>query len=77
VVTGDGAGVTATIERVASLGWLSRVSLRLPGGDTLVAHVPQEDLHGAGEGEQVQVDLRNPKAFAAPDREGADEEALA
>jgi hypothetical protein len=42
------------------------VSLRLPGGETLVAHVPKEDLHGAGEGDEVQVDLRNPKAFFAP-----------
>jgi hypothetical protein len=29
--------------------------------------VPKEDLHGAGEGDQVQVDLRNPKAFLAPE----------
>ncbi len=53
------------IERIASLGWLARVTLRLPGGETLVAHVPNEDLHGAGEGDEVQVDLRNPKAFFA------------
>jgi len=31
--------------------------------------VPNEDLHGAGEGDQVQVDLRNPKAFFAPEHE--------
>ena len=67
VVTQQNGGVFATVERVASLGWLARVSLRLPGGETLVAHVPKEDLHGAGEGDQVQVDLRNPKAFLAPE----------
>jgi ABC-type sulfate/molybdate transport systems ATPase subunit len=33
VVTEQDGGVPATIERVASLGWLARVSLRLPGGD--------------------------------------------
>jgi sulfate transport system ATP-binding protein len=67
VVTQQNGGVPATIERIASLGWLARVSLRLPGGETLVAHVPKEDLHGAGEGDQVEVDLRNPKAFLAPE----------
>ena len=66
MVNRDGGDVTAVVERVASLGWLARVSLRLPGGETLVAHVPKEDLHGAGEGDEVQVDLRNPKAFFAP-----------
>ena len=69
VVSRDEGAVTAVIERVASLGWLARVSLRLPGGETLVAHVPNEDLHGAGEGDEVQVDLRNPKAFFAPEHE--------
>jgi sulfate transport system ATP-binding protein len=67
IVTEQNGGVPATIERLASLGWLARVSLRLPGGETLVAHVPKEDLHGAGEGDRVEVDLRNPKAFLAPE----------
>jgi sulfate/thiosulfate transport system ATP-binding protein len=70
VVTGDDGGTLAVIERVSSLGWLSRVSLRLPGGETLVAHVPNDDLHGATEGTSVRVDLRNPKAFMAPERDG-------
>jgi sulfate/thiosulfate transport system ATP-binding protein len=59
----DEGDVAAVIERVASLGWLSRVTLKLPGGVTLVAHVPNDDLHGAGEGDPIQIDLRNPKAF--------------
>jgi len=67
VVVTERDGVAARIERVASLGWLSRVSLRLPSGQTLVAHVPREDLHGADEGDEVRVDLRNPKAFLAPE----------
>jgi sulfate/thiosulfate transport system ATP-binding protein len=68
VVTGDDGGTVAVIERIASLGWLCRVSLRLPGGETLVAHIPNDDLHGATEGSTVRVDLRNPKAFMAPER---------
>jgi sulfate transport system ATP-binding protein len=59
----DEGDVNAVIERVASLGWLSRVTLKLPGGVTLVAHVPNDDLHGAAEGDEIQIDLRNPKAF--------------
>jgi sulfate/thiosulfate transport system ATP-binding protein len=68
VVTDDDGGTVAVIERVSSLGWLSRVSLRLPGGETLVAHIPNDDLHGAAEGSAVRVDLRNPKAFMASER---------
>jgi sulfate transport system ATP-binding protein len=71
VVTDDGGGTVAVIERISSLGWLSRVSLRLPGGETLVAHIPNDDLHGATEGSSVRVDLRNPKAFMAAERRDA------
>jgi sulfate/thiosulfate transport system ATP-binding protein len=57
------ADITATIDRIASLGWLARVSLRLADGHTLVAHVPQDELEGAREGDSVTLDLRNPRAF--------------
>jgi len=62
VASGDG-DVAAVVERVASLGWLSRVSLKLPWGETLIAHVPNDDLVGVVEGDTIHVDLRNPKAF--------------
>jgi sulfate transport system ATP-binding protein len=65
-VSDHGGDITAVVERIASLGWLSRVSLRLPSGENLVAHVPNDELHGATEGDQVWVDLRNAKAFARP-----------
>jgi ABC-type sulfate/molybdate transport systems ATPase subunit len=53
------------VERISSLGWLARLTIRLDGegNHTLVAHVPQSDLAGAREGDLVSVDLRNPKAF--------------
>ena len=54
---------TGTIERIATLGWLARLSIRLAGGETLVAHVPQEELGDASEGDEVWIDLRSPKAF--------------
>src|SRR2546427_5545996 len=34
--------ISAVVERIASLGWLSRVSLRLSSGENLVAHVPND-----------------------------------
>ena len=68
-VAGEDGDVKAVIERVASLGWLSRLTLRLESGEVLVAHVPNEDLHGATEGDRIAVDLRNPKAFLAPEHE--------
>ena len=48
------------------LGWLSQLTLHLANGETIVAHVPNEDIDGVTEGDTVWVDLRNPKAFARP-----------
>jgi sulfate transport system ATP-binding protein len=66
-VADEEADVHAVIERLASLGWLTRITLRLDSGQTLVAHVPNEELQGASEGDRIGVDLRNPKAFLAPE----------
>jgi sulfate transport system ATP-binding protein len=63
----DGA-VYATIVRISSLGWLARLTLQLPDDHTLIAHVPQEEMNGATEGDTVSVDLRNPKAFQRDDQ---------
>jgi sulfate transport system ATP-binding protein len=70
-VAGEEGDVEAVIERLASLGWLTRITLRLDGGQTLVAHVPNEELRGASEGDRIGVDLRNAKAFLAPEHEDA------
>ena len=59
----NGNSVTATVERVSSLGWLSRVILRLPDGQVLTAELPSEELAGIELGDDVGVDLRNAKAF--------------
>ena len=73
-VSDEDTGVRGTIERMATLGWLARLSIRLPGGETLVAHVPNEELGVVHEGDEVWVDLRSPKAFGletgAPTAEG-------
>jgi len=70
-VAGEEGDVEAVIERLASLGWLTRITLRLDSGQTLVAHVPNEELRGASEGDRIGVDLRNAKAFLAPEHEDA------
>ena len=62
----DGS-VVAEIDRMASLGWLSRLTLRLDDGRVLVAHVPADELDGAQVGDKVSLDLRNPKAFVRQD----------
>ena len=48
-VSKEETGVRGTIERMATLGWLARLSIKLPGGETLVAHVPHDELGGAKE----------------------------
>ena len=55
--------VIAEIDRMASLGWLCRLTLRLEDGRVLVAHVPADELDGVSIGDKVSLDLRNPKAF--------------
>ena len=60
-----------TIERMATLGWLARLSIRLPGGETLVAHVPHDELGDAERGRRGLGRLRSPKAFGLETRTDA------
>jgi sulfate/thiosulfate transport system ATP-binding protein len=60
---GSNGSVAAVIDRMASLGWLSRLTLRLDDGRVLVAHTPADELGGSRVGDKVSVDLRNSKAF--------------
>jgi ABC-type Fe3+/spermidine/putrescine transport system ATPase subunit len=63
--------VEATVERKTSLGWLTRLTLRLPDDQVLVAHIPQDEVNGTKPGDVVAVDLRRPKAFRRDDAGGA------
>jgi sulfate/thiosulfate transport system ATP-binding protein len=67
----NGGAVEARIERVSTLGWLSRVMLRLDDGQVIVAELPSEDLEGLALGSTVRVDLRRAKAFTLPEAEPA------
>ena len=65
-IDSEGGEARATVMRRTMLGWLSQLTLHLANGETIVAHVPNEDIEGVKEGDTVWVDLRNPKAFARP-----------
>ncbi|SRR6266571_2910994 len=65
----NGDSVQASLERANNLGWMSKLHLRLDDGQTLIAHVPNEDLGAHAAGDRVWVDLRNAKIFAPTDGE--------
>jgi sulfate/thiosulfate transport system ATP-binding protein len=60
----EGLSVLATLERTNNLGWMSKLHLRLPDGQSVIAHIPNEELPGVQPGESVFIDLRNAKIFA-------------
>jgi sulfate/thiosulfate transport system ATP-binding protein len=64
---GNGGSVEAKIERISTLGWLSRVILRLDDGQVLAAELPNDDLIDLTVGSAVTVDLRRAKAFETPE----------
>src|ERR671930_597597 len=63
----NGGSVRATVERIVSLGWLSRLHLRLPDGQVLTAELPIEELGDLQVGSDVSVDLRRATAFEIPE----------
>jgi sulfate transport system ATP-binding protein len=67
VFAGDrtGGSLEATVERITTLGWLSRVMLRLPDGQVITAELPNDELAGVELGARVWVDLRRARAFQA------------
>jgi hypothetical protein len=60
----DGHTVVATVERINNLGWMSKVHLRLPDGQTVLGEIPNEELGAIRAGETVNVYLRKAKIFA-------------
>jgi sulfate/thiosulfate transport system ATP-binding protein len=59
----NGKSVAARVERLTSLGWLTRATLRLPDGQVLTAELPSEELRDIEIGDEVRIDMRNAKAF--------------
>jgi sulfate transport system ATP-binding protein len=68
---------TATVERRSNLGWVSKLHLRLPDGQRLLAQVRNEEVDGLRAGEEVYVDLDQAKVFAPEGTEVADSHELA
>jgi len=60
----NGGSVPATLERMSNLGWMHKLHLRLPDGQTLIAHVSNEDIGDLQLDDEVKLDLRNAKIFA-------------
>jgi sulfate/thiosulfate transport system ATP-binding protein len=71
-----------TVERRTNLGWLSKLQLRLDDGQAIFAELPNEELNGIEEGDDVYANLRNAKVFsldageppAGPGESSADQE---
>ncbi len=57
------ATVPATVDRLTDLGWMSKLHLRLPDGQPIVAEVRNEEIYGVGPGRDVFLDLRAAKVF--------------
>jgi ABC-type sulfate/molybdate transport systems ATPase subunit len=68
-----GSNTQGTVRRVADLGWASKVSLELTDGQKLVAHSPNDQIQGIGDGSIVYVDLRDAKVFAPEGAPPSDE----
>jgi sulfate transport system ATP-binding protein len=60
----NGASSLAAIQRITSLGWMSKVHLELPDGQALVAQVPNSELRSLRDNGRVYVDLHNAKIFS-------------
>jgi sulfate/thiosulfate transport system ATP-binding protein len=52
------------VERRTNLGWLSKLQLRLGDGQAIFAELPNEELDGIEEGDNVHANLRNAKVFS-------------
>ena len=65
----NAGSVRAVVERITTLGWLSRVMLRLPDDQVLTAELPNDELEGVVLGASVWVDLRRAKAFPSEHRD--------
>jgi sulfate transport system ATP-binding protein len=61
----NGGSVQARVERIVTLGWLSRVALRLGDGQVITAELPNDELEELEIGSEVWVDLRRARAFGS------------
>jgi sulfate/thiosulfate transport system ATP-binding protein len=53
-----------TVDRRTNLGWQSKLQLRLGDGQAIFAELPNDELNGIDEGQDVHASLRNAKVFS-------------
>jgi sulfate/thiosulfate transport system ATP-binding protein len=73
----NGASSPGHIERMSDLGWVTKLQVRLPDDQLIVADVPNEKLFGLQTGDSVFVDLRKAKVFEPPGAARSDELSVA
>jgi sulfate/thiosulfate transport system ATP-binding protein len=59
----NGAKASAIVEKIANLGWTSKVLLKLSDAQLVEAEVLNEDIGQLAPGQRVWADLRNAKVF--------------
>jgi sulfate/thiosulfate transport system ATP-binding protein len=74
---GQGESLPGVLERSKDLGWMSKLHVRLPDGQTVIAHIPNDELGHHEPGDEVWVDLRNAKVFAPDAGEAAGPDVVA
>jgi sulfate/thiosulfate transport system ATP-binding protein len=60
----NGASAEATVEKIANLGWTSKVLLKLSDEQLVEAEVLNEQIGHLSPGQQVWADLKNAKVFS-------------
>ena len=66
---GNGESLPGVLERIKDLGWMSKLHVRMPDGQAVIAHIPNDELGEHQPGDEVWVDLRNAKVFAPEEGE--------
>jgi sulfate transport system ATP-binding protein len=55
--------IAAKLERVNNLGWLWKLHLVLSNGQTVIAHIPRDELEAVATGDTVHISLKNARVF--------------
>jgi sulfate transport system ATP-binding protein len=58
------ASLAVTVERRTDLGGFAKIHLQLDNGQTLIAHLRNEEAAGVDVGARLHATVRNPKVFA-------------
>jgi sulfate/thiosulfate transport system ATP-binding protein len=73
----NGSSSPGRIERMSDLGWVTKLQVRLPDDQLVIADIPNDRLQGLQPGDAVFVDLRKAKVFEPPGATRSDELSVA